>query len=301
MSVEALSTPVAPPIQTPNTQDLPTEDGIPMESPIHRAQMNLLIELTDVYWFDRTDYYVGGNMFVYFSQQQIRNQDYRGPDFYIVTEVDGTKEREAWVVWEENGRYPNLIIELLSPTTAETDKTVKKQLYERTFHTLEYFCYDPVTHELLGWRLESGSYRPIVPDKAGRMWSVTLQLWLGIGEGTYLKFTRPWLRFFDDHGQMTPTMAEQEAARAQQEAARAQQEAARAQREATRAEQEAARAEQEATRAEQEATRAEQATARAQQEATRADEAEAKAANLEAELARLRQQLKVAGPKTEED
>jgi len=32
---------------------------------------------------------------------------------------------------EENGRYPDVIVELMSPTTAEIDTGAKKELYEQ--------------------------------------------------------------------------------------------------------------------------------------------------------------------------
>ena len=80
----------------PSSTELPYEDGIPMETPYHRAQVNLLIDLTDYHWRDRHDYYVGGNMFLYFSETQARNRDYRGPDFFIVKDVEGAKERNSW-------------------------------------------------------------------------------------------------------------------------------------------------------------------------------------------------------------
>jgi Uma2 family endonuclease len=234
---------VAPPldIKFPSVKELPTEDGIPLESPWHRAEINLLLESIDNHWQERDDYYAGGNMFIYFSEAQVRRRDYRGPDFYVVRNVDRTKERGAWIVWEEGGRYPDIIIELLSPSTAEMDKTVKKTLYEHTFHTPEYFCYDPQDHTLVGWRLQGVHYQPIEPDRHNRLWSEVLQLWLGSWQGTFGRVSAIWLRFFDEpSGNVIPTIAEAEAARAEAEAVRAEQEAIRAEQEAARAEQEAA-------------------------------------------------------------
>ena len=49
--------------------------------------------------------------------------------------MDGSVGREAWVVWEENGRYPNFIFELMSVSTRQNDLTTKKDLYAHTFHT----------------------------------------------------------------------------------------------------------------------------------------------------------------------
>lgn len=237
-------------VKLPASHDLPTEDGIPMETPLHRAQMNLCIDLTDYLWRDRTDYYVGGNMFVYFSAAQVRNRDYRGPDFFVVTDVDGSKERDAWVVWEEGGHYPDLIIELLSDSTARLDKTTKKRLYERTFRTSEYFCYHPLTHELLGWRLAGRGYDRIQPNSLGHLWSDILGVWLGVTESRYQRQEREWLRFFNHSGQLVPTLTEAEALVAKQERQRANEAHQRAEQASQRAEQETQRANEERTQRE---------------------------------------------------
>ena len=51
----------------PTEDDLPYDDGEPMETARHRDQMILLIESLKAYWSDRQDYYVGGNMFVHYT------------------------------------------------------------------------------------------------------------------------------------------------------------------------------------------------------------------------------------------
>ena len=55
--------------------NLPEEDGVPLESDWHRLAMNLLIELVTLHKLGRENYFVGGNMFIYFSNEQVRNQD----------------------------------------------------------------------------------------------------------------------------------------------------------------------------------------------------------------------------------
>jgi len=49
--------------------------------------------------------------------------------------------RQGWVVWE-NGRYPDVIVELMSPTTAEIDTGAKKELYEQVLER-EITCFNP--------------------------------------------------------------------------------------------------------------------------------------------------------------
>lgn len=196
---------------------LPTEDGIPLETNWHRIEMNLLIDSVHSHWEERSDYFVGGNMFLYFSAQQVRNRDYRGPDFFLVKNVDGTRNRDSWVVWEEGGRYPNVIIELASISTINEDLGPKKSLYEQTFRTPEYFCYNPFHNRLHGWRLIGGRYQELQPNEKGWLWSEELQLWVGTWEGKVLKVNEIWLRFYEPDEskvELVPTLAEAEAQRA---------------------------------------------------------------------------------------
>lgn len=85
----------------------------PLESDLHREQIDLLIRLLRWFWKDRQDYYVSGNLTVYYSPNQKKSEDFRGPDFFVVLRAD-PKPRKSWAVWQENGQYPNVIIELLS-------------------------------------------------------------------------------------------------------------------------------------------------------------------------------------------
>lgn len=216
MTIEQLEAPV---IELPEIE-LITEDGEPLESGWHRSEINLLIETYRYHMGDRTDYYVGGNMFIYYSLEQARRLDYRGPDFFVVLDVDGSYSRDAWVVWKEGGCYPNVIIELLSPSTEKQDLTTKKDLYERVFRTPEYFCYSKYTHAFFGWNLVDGKYESIQPNEKGWLWSEQLQLWIGTWEGTYLGEKDTWLRFYDKEGNFVLTPAEAEQQRAEAELAK---------------------------------------------------------------------------------
>lgn len=241
--------------------ELPAEDDIPMESHWHRTEMNLLIDSLHQHWRDRSDYFTGGNMFIYFSLQQVKNEDYRGPDFFVVKDTDGTRYRHSWIVWEENGKYPDVIVELASPSTIDTDLGLKKELYEQVFRTREYFCYDPETEQLFGWELGRKKYEEIKPDSQGRLPSRELGVRLGKWEGEYLRTKRLWLRFYNDEGQLVLTQAEAKGQKAQAESQRAETESQRAKAEARRAEIEARRAKAEAQKAKAEAQRAQAAEA----------------------------------------
>jgi Uma2 family endonuclease len=187
----------------PPPTDLIFDDGEPLETNRHRIAMNVLIDSTLQAFQNRSDFFVGGNMFVYYSRTQAMNRDFRGPDFFVALDVDGDRQRQGWVVWEEEGRYPDVIVELMSASTAKVDLSIKKDLYERTFRTADYFVYDPFDpNSLQGWHLDgSQHYQPIQPNEQGWLWCDRLQLWLGTWEGCIKREpptgTCHWLRFFD--------------------------------------------------------------------------------------------------------
>ncbi|NJN20838.1 MAG: hypothetical protein HC812_06155 [Leptolyngbya sp. RL_3_1] len=220
--------------------DLIFDDGVPLESNRHRIAMNLLIRTAQQSLAPRPDSFVGGNMFVYYSRNQAMNRDFRGPDFFAVLGVEGDRSRQGWVIWEEEGRYPDVIVELLSPSTAGTDKGIKKDLYEQVFKTPDYFVFDPFDADsLAGWRLDlAEGYQPLAPNPQGWLWCETLGLWLGTWEGAIdrepMTGTCPWLRFYDPEGNLVPLPEESATQRAEQEAQRAEQEAQRAEQEKQR-------------------------------------------------------------------
>jgi Uma2 family endonuclease len=202
------------PIALPTDADLPYSDDEPMDTPWHRENMNLLIEVIDRRWRDRTDFYAGGDMFVYFSDEHVFHKDFRGPDVFVVSGgVDRFRERKSWIAWQEGGRLPDLIIELASDSTVQIDRTLKKDLYANRFRTREYFIYDPGPDRLDGWRLNAeGVYHPIVADATGRLSSEVLGGTLGTWDGEYAMKQKRWLRVFELDGTLAPTMFEQEAA-----------------------------------------------------------------------------------------
>lgn len=218
-------------IELPPT-DLPYDDGHKLESPWHVGNAMLIkasyIAVRGGGIMD--DYYIGVNMFLYYSMEQVRNRHYRGPDVFIVKDVDGTRDRLSWIVWAEQGRYPNVIFELLSPSTERNDLGPKKQLYEQTFHTEEYFCVAPNVERLLGWRLHEGTYEPISPNEQGWLWSKQLEVWLGPWEGTFLADTYTWLRFYTADGELVRLPDEMADERVQAAEARATEAEQRAQR-----------------------------------------------------------------------
>ncbi len=195
----------------PTQDELPYSDGEPMETNYHVLQMYLLIETLNLHWQQRDDVFVGGNMFVYFSPTQSRTEDYRGPDFFVVQGVKYRK-RNSWVVWEEGGKAPDLVIELLSDTTAHKDRNEKKLIYQDKLQVPEYFLFDPLNGDLEGFRLRDRIYQPIQPDERGRLISEQCQLALTRWEGVFSKIPSQWLRWETLDGKLLVTGEERAAA-----------------------------------------------------------------------------------------
>lgn len=178
-------------------------DEPPLETYRHLKQLILLLTCLERLWQDRQDFFAGGNMSVYYSIRQLKSEDVRGPDFFVVLNTE-RKERKSWVVWDEDGKYPNFILEILSDSTAKNDRSLKKQLYQDVFRTPDYFWFDPYTLEFAGFKLNYRRYEQIVPNEQGWLWSDELQLYLGI--------VAEKLRFFTAEGELVLTPEEAEEA-----------------------------------------------------------------------------------------
>ena len=88
-------------------------DEPPLESNLHLTQIILLIKCLEWLWQDREDYFATGNLTIYYSPNQKKSEYCRGPDFFVVLGTTRNQNWKSWVVWQEEGKYPNVIIEIL--------------------------------------------------------------------------------------------------------------------------------------------------------------------------------------------
>jgi Uma2 family endonuclease len=223
---------------------LPSGDGDRMESDWHVVSITLLDELVRNHLGTPTHYFCGGNMFIYYSVEQAeeieqyvetetpkRKPRFKGPDFFLVKDVDGTKPRDSWVVWEEDGRYPDLVVEFISSSTRQKDVERNVGFYAQVFRVPEYFWFDRRSGELVGYRLSGSGYVRIEPNERGWLWSEQLGAYVGVWRGAYRGRVWSWLRLWDSAGELVLTREEREARaeeRAEQERAAREQAEARA-------------------------------------------------------------------------
>lgn len=175
------------------------------ESSLHLTQFLFLLQCLELHWKDRQDFFAAGNMSIFFSERQLDSEQesarerFRGPDFFVVLGTE-RRPRKSWCVWKEDGRYPNLIVEVLSKSTSALDRGLKKQIYQDVFRTPDYFWFDPETKEFAGFHLVEGQYQPLPKDEQGRMHSAQLGLLLGVHQGM--------LRFYTEQGVLLPSAQE---------------------------------------------------------------------------------------------
>ena len=244
-----------------NFEDEWLSDEPELESDFHRDQIDLLLRLMRWYWRSRNDVYFSGNTTVYYDPDQRTNRNFRGPDIYVVFGAE-KRLRNSWMVWREGGKYPDVVFELLSNSTAKVDRTTKKDLYQNEWKLSNYFWFHPETKEFQGFTLVDGQYQEIQPNPKGQLWSDQMQLFVGVHEGDML-------RFFSTTGELI--LLEEEEERSLKEAAQEKLEEERSRQQATQHQLEEERSRQQATQhqLEEERSLKESALQRAEQLAAR--------------------------------
>lgn len=166
----------------------PDTDGEPMaESDFQRKPLMYAVEALDLYFQARADVYVSGNLLIYYEQDNPKASV--APDVFVVFGV-AKGDRYTYKTWEE-GKGPDVVIEITSHTTRVRDEVEKPVLY-RHLGVKEYFQYDPTGDYLQPalrgqWLDEDGEYHEIpasqLADGVLKLESHLLGLELRLEEG----------------------------------------------------------------------------------------------------------------------
>lgn len=140
-------------------------DGEPMaETDIHANALIYLREALKDYYRDDPQVYVAGDLLLYY----VEGDPFQSvaPDVFVVFGVP-KRDRRVYKVWEE-GKGPDVVIELTSLSTSRQDRGPKKGTYEM-LGVREYFIFDPLGEyldpPLVRYRLEDGVYWPKVGER----------------------------------------------------------------------------------------------------------------------------------------
>lgn len=158
------------------------------ETDVHIEQIVDLRVALQHFFRDQPDVYVSGNICLYYERGN--PSKYVAPDVLVVKGIT-KRRRRVYKVWEE-GKPPDVVIEVTSKQTEDEDVFFKRNLYERVLKVREYFTFDPtgdyLDPPLQGYRLVKGKYVRI-KETRGQLRSHELGLALVVGEG--------WLYFYD--------------------------------------------------------------------------------------------------------
>jgi Uma2 family endonuclease len=147
------------------------------ETELHRNIMIDLIQTLENYFAADPFVCVSGNMLMFYEEGNRRK--HVSPDVFVVRGI-AKRLRENYLIWQE-GKAPDLVIEVTSKSTKHVDQVRKKNLYRDVLQVSEYFMFDPTADylnpSLQGLRLVDGEYLPI-EWVAGRLPSGVLGLHL---------------------------------------------------------------------------------------------------------------------------
>ena len=121
---------------------------VPAPAPWHQDIARKLVILLNEF----VERYKLGRVFFAPCDVILSEEDIVQPDIFFIS-----KEREHIITEMNIQGVPDLVIEILSPSTAKLDKTVKMKLYERS-GIKEYWLVDPDREEIEVLTLKDSSY-----------------------------------------------------------------------------------------------------------------------------------------------
>jgi len=241
---------IDPPIDLvafPDHTQLPDSDGTFVKNFQEHPQSILLTDsIEPVLQKHHPDghYAIGQDSGIYWRITDPPEKGAEAPDWFYVPNVPPTLNgipRRSYVLWREF-IAPLIILEFVSGNgTEERDKTPwtgKFFIYEQVIRPAFYGIYEVKTASVEMYKFVGNQFELLTPNERGHYPIPPLGIEIGIWQGLYQNMELPWLRWWDEAGNLLLAGSERailEAERADQESQRANQEAARADQESQRA------------------------------------------------------------------
>ena len=199
----------------------PCSDGRPMAD--NAWQSRAIVKAAGDLEVAHPDALAVADILVYPEEGNPRNRI--APDVLVAFGV-GTHSRSSYLVWEE-GKPPDWVLEVASPSTASNDLDFKRRAYA-AMGVPEYWLFDPKGDvfppgqpQLQGLALSHGGYVRLAPRLADGVEMIRSGV-LGLdlrAEGEFIRMRDPATRADILHQAEFKALAEREAERAQREAA----------------------------------------------------------------------------------
>jgi Uma2 family endonuclease len=266
-------------LSLPDHRQLPESDGTFVKN-FQEHPQSLLLTSSIIPILERLHsdgrYAIGQDSGIYWRLVDPPERGAEAPDWFYVANVapdlDGTYRR-SYVMWKELV-IPTIAIEFVSgdgseerDATAPTgdSKAGKFWVYEQAIQIPFYAIYEADKAAVEVYELVNGRYQRVAANQRGNYPIAPMGVELGIWQGEYLNQDFPWLRWWDDAGNLLlagDELAKRELLRAEQESLRAERESLRAERESLRAERAVEQVAEEKQRTEQERQRADRLAAK---------------------------------------
>jgi Uma2 family endonuclease len=217
----------------PDHTQLPESDGTFVKNFQEHPQSNLLTNsIRPVLQALHPDeqYCIGQDCGIYWRLTNPPEKGAEAPDWFYVPHVPPMLNgvfRRSYVLWQEYVA-PLVALEFSSGDgSAERDRTPvtgKFWVYEQAIRIPFYGIYEVSKASIDLYHLIEGSYQLVAANDRGHFPIPPLGIELGIWAGSYEGMELPWLRWWDDAGNLLLTgdeRAEQERQRAEQERQRA--------------------------------------------------------------------------------
>jgi Uma2 family endonuclease len=130
------------------------------ESDFQRKPLTYAVEALGIYFQNRPDVYVSGNLFIYYEEGD--PEAVVAPDVFVVMGAE-KRDRSSYFLWREP-KGPDFVLEITSRRTRSRDQGPKRGTYA-FLGVREYMLYDPtgdyLDPALQGFRLVDANYEPL--------------------------------------------------------------------------------------------------------------------------------------------
>lgn len=138
------------------------------------------------------------------------------PDWFYVPNVSpllNGSSRRSYVLWKEYVA-PLIVLEFVSGGTEERDKTAPKEegakagqfwVYEQAIRVPFYGIYEVKKASVEVYHLVDGRYQLVSANQRDRYPIAPMEVELGIWQGRYDEMELPWLRWWDNQGNLLLT------------------------------------------------------------------------------------------------
>jgi Uma2 family endonuclease len=204
----------------PDHTQLPESDGTFVKNFLEHPQSMLLTDALEPV-LERLhpdgQYCIGQDCGIYWRQTLPPEPAEKGavaPDWFYVPNVppllDG-EYRKSYVMWQEL-ISPLIVIEFVSGDgTEERDQTRGKGkfwVYERVIRPVYYGIYEVKLGRVTVYKLNDGRYELLRPNEHGHFPIEALGVTLGIWQAKFIDMALPWMRWYDNGGNLLPISKE---------------------------------------------------------------------------------------------